>query len=74
MFRFMIHSVFNQLFVKILIQLHLLRLSQKRVVLFPETGRVKKFYYSPARIIECVSEYIFLISKNKQANKSKAKH
>ena len=25
------------------------------------------FYHSPARIIECVSEYIFLISKRKQA-------
>ena len=41
--------------------------------MFPETGRVKKFYYSPARIVECVSEYIFLISKNKQAKKTKAK-
>ena len=49
----MIHSVFNHLFVKILIQLHLLRLGQKKVVLFPETGR-------PARIVECVSEFIYL--------------
>ena len=37
--------------------------------MFPETGRVKIFYYSPARIVECVSEYIFLISENKQAKK-----
>ena len=34
---------------------------------------MKIFYYSPARIVECVSEYIFLISKNKQAKKSKTK-
>ena len=34
---------------------------------------MKKIYYSPARIVEYVSEYIFLISKNKQAKKSKAK-
>ena len=26
-----------------------------------------KKYHSPARIVECASEYIFLISKNKQA-------
>ena len=32
---------------------------------------MKIFYYSPARIVECVSEYIFLISKNKQAKKAK---
>ena len=32
---------------------------------------MKKIYYSPARIVECVSEYIFLISKNKQAKKAK---
>ena len=34
---------------------------------------MKIFYYSPARIVECVSEYIFLISKNKQAKKTKAR-
>ena len=27
------------------------------------------FYHSPTRIVKCVSEYIFLISKNKQTNK-----
>ena len=32
---------------------------------------MKIFYYSPARIVECVSEYIFLISKNKRAKKKK---
>ena len=32
---------------------------------------MKKIYYSPARIVECVSEYIFLTSKNKQAKKAK---
>ena len=57
--------------MKILIQLHLLRLSQKKVVSFPENGRVKKFYYSHARIVQCVSEYIFLISKSKQVKKKK---
>ena len=34
---------------------------------------MKKFYYSPAHIVEFVSEYIFLVSKNKQAKKRKAK-
>ena len=33
---------------------------------------MKKIYYSPARIVECVSEYIFLISEKKQ-EKKKAK-
>ena len=31
----------------------------------------EKFYYSPARIVECIAKYIFLISKNKQAEKVK---
>ena len=34
----------------------------------------KCFYHSPARIVKCVSEYIFLISKNKQASKKKNKN
>ena len=38
----MVHSVFSQLFVKILIQLHLLRLAQRKAGLFPETDQVKK--------------------------------
>ena len=43
----------------------------KKVALFPEIDRAKIFYHSPARIIECVSEYTFLISKNnKQTNKN----
>ena len=38
--------------------------------MFPEIGWVKLFYNSPARIVERLSEYIFLISKNnKQTNK-----
>ena len=41
----------------------------KKVVLFQEIGRVKKNFHSPARIVECVSEYIFLISKNKKKQK-----
>ena len=31
------------------------------------------FYQSPARIVECVSEYIFLISRNKEEKKKKKK-
>ena len=31
---------------------------------------MKKILSLPARIVECVSEYIFLISKNKQAKKA----
>ena len=41
-------------------------LRPKIVVLFPEIGRVKKFYHSLAHIVECVSEYIFLIPKEKK--------
>ena len=41
----------------------------KGVVLFPEIGRVTFFYQSPVRTVECVSEDIFLISKNKQTSK-----
>ena len=38
--------------------------------MFPETSRVNFFYHSPAYIVECVSQYIFLISKDKnQTNK-----
>ena len=43
-------------------------LRPKIVVLFPEIGRVKKFYHSLAHIVECVSEYIFLIPKKKKNN------
>ena len=51
---------------------HLIHLfhQAKKVVLFPEIDRVSFFYHSPACIVECVSEYIFLISK-KQKNKAK---
>ena len=51
---------------------HLIHLfhQAKKVVLFPEIDRVSFFYHSPACIVECVSEYIFLISK-KQKNKTK---
>ena len=38
----------------------------KKVVLFPEIGRVKFFYHSHDRIVECVSEYIFLIKITKK--------
>ena len=43
----------------------LFMLGQKKVALFPEIGEIL-FYHSPARIAECVSEYILLISKNRQ--------
>ena len=48
----------------------------KKVVFFPEIGRVKKtknkkHCYSTTRIVECVSEYIFSFSNNKQASKKK---
>ena len=36
-----------------------------------ETGRLKKIYHLPAYIAEFVSEYIFLISENKQTSKIK---
>ena len=52
-----------------LIQLNISRLGQQKVILFLETDRVKKFLYSPTRIVEFVSEYIFLVSKNKQTRK-----
>ena len=44
---------------------------QTKVVLFPQIGRVKNFCHSPARIVECVSEYTFLISKNNKQTKAK---
>ena len=44
---------------------------QRKVVLFLEIGWVKNiFFHLPTRIVsQCVSEYIFLISKNKLAKK-----
>ena len=40
----------------------------KKVVLFPEIGRVNFFYHLPTRIVKIVSEYIFFFSKNKKKN------
>ena len=45
----------------------MITLQAKKVVLFPEIDRVKNFYHSLARIVECASEYQFLITKNKLA-------
>ena len=46
----------------------------KKVILFPEIGRVKFFLSLTRPQVECVSEYIFLISKtNKQAKKNTKK-
>ena len=50
-----------------------IKIKPKGVVLFLETDRVKKNYCSSARIVECVSEYTFLILKNKQAKKKQSK-
>ena len=36
-------------------------------------GGVNFFYHSPACIVECVREYIFLISKNRQASKKRTR-
>ena len=47
---------------------------QKNVCLFSRFGRVKFFYHSPTRKVEYVSEYIFLISKNKQTSKKKQEY
>ena len=46
----------------------------KKVFLFPEINRVKKCYHSSARIIKCVSEYAFLISKNNNNTNKKHKN
>ena len=61
------HSVFSQLFVKFFIQLYLLRLGLNKQSCSWKTAEWKICYHSPARIVECVSGYIFFISKNKQA-------
>ena len=44
-----------------------------KIVLFPEIGRVKIFYHSSALIVECVSEYIFLIKKKNNKKQTKLK-
>ena len=46
---------------------------QKKIVLFLKIDGVKNFYHSPAHIVECISEYIFLIKKKKQTKKIKKK-
>ena len=47
--------------------------AKKKVVLFPEIGPVKIFYHSPARIVECVSEYIFNFKKKTRRQKMQKK-
>ena len=56
--------------MKILIKLPLLRLGQKKEVV---SRNQPSENLSPTCIVDCVSGYIFLISKNKQAKKSKTK-
>ena len=66
----MIHSVFNQLFVKILITLNLLRLGEIEIALFPETGRVKKFLsLTRPHSQMCIRIYIFNFTKQTQTKK-----
>ena len=48
--------------------------TKKKVVLFPEIGRWKFFHHSPARIVACVLEYTFLISKNNKQTTKKHKN
>ena len=48
-------------------------LRPKKVVLFPEIGRMKFFYRSPVRIVECTSEYTFLVSKKNKTQTKEAK-
>ena len=43
---------------------------KNKAVLFPEICRRKM---SPARTVKCVSEYIYLMLKNKQVKKNKNK-
>ena len=45
------------------------RWGNKKVVLFPGINQGKFFYHSPACIVICVSEYIFLFSKKKKEKK-----
>ena len=47
-------------------------LGPKKLVLFPDIGRVIFFFSLTRPQVKCVSEYIFLISK-KQTNKQKNK-
>ena len=42
-----------------------------KVVFFPEIDLVKISYHSPTRIVEIVSEYMLLFSKNKRAKKTR---
>ena len=53
--------------------LSVLHWTKETVVFFPEIGQVKIFYHSPVRLIECVSEYTFLISKNNKQIKEEKK-
>ena len=45
----------------------------KKLAFFLEIGWVEIFYYAPAGIVQCVSEYIFLISKQKQKTRRQKK-
>ena len=46
----------------------------KKVVLFPDISRVKLiFYHLPARIVECLPQYIFLTLKKKETKRKEKK-
>ena len=57
--------------MKILIKLPLLRLGQKKEVV---SRNQPSENLSPTRIVDCVSGYIFLISKNKQKRAKQSKN
>ena len=70
-------SSFVTLFLSLLHYYHLL-LGQKKRSCFRKSAGWKSFCHSLARLVKCVSEYMFLISKNikqtnKQTNKQKNK-
>ena len=51
-----------------------LNLRPKKVVLSPDISQVKFiFYHLPARIVECVSQYIFLTLKKKETKRKEKK-
>ena len=42
-----------------------------KAVFFPEMGQVKSFYNLPARVVKCVSEFIFFNLKKKKKTSQK---
>ena len=67
----MIHSVFNQLFVKILIQLHLLRLSQKSNLVSGNRPSEKILLLTCSHSRMCIRIDIFNFKKQTSKKKKK---